>query len=278
MCDEDGLYDPGDFNDRLLLGLKGTMSEAELHFIRARLQGGILSKARRAELQVALPVGLAYDLTGSVVPDPDRAVQQAVALLFQRFARTGSARAVVQEFAREGLQFPTRLLRGPRKGELAWGALRHWRVLRTLHNPGRAGGPRRRGRPAAPRARAARQPPSRARAPPLLRRRPRQPARRRHPGSRLERRAAPASRRQRQLRARQRRGPAASPTASRCHCLSPTSPTVPADNNCCEDRLSPPNTPQGPSPAYAGATPSPSRCRGQGPAWITRRPRRSLRR
>ena len=139
ICDEDGLYDPGDFNDRLLLGLKGTMSEAELHFIRARLQGGILSKARRGELQVALPVGLAYDLAGSVVLDPDRAVQQAVALLFQSFARTGSARAVVQEFAREGLQFPTRLLRGPRKGELAWGALRHWRVLRTLHNPRYAG-------------------------------------------------------------------------------------------------------------------------------------------
>ena len=139
ICDEDGLYDPADFNDRLLLGLKGTMSEAELHFIRARLQGGILSKARRGELQVALPVGLAYDPAGSVVLDPDRAVQQAVELLFATFARTGSARAVVQEFAREGLLFPTRLLRGERKGELAWGALRHWRVLRTLHNPRYAG-------------------------------------------------------------------------------------------------------------------------------------------
>ena len=58
ICDEDGLYDPADFNDRLLLGLKGTMSEAELHFIRARLQGGILSKARRGELPMPLPVGL----------------------------------------------------------------------------------------------------------------------------------------------------------------------------------------------------------------------------
>jgi len=139
ICDEDGLYDPADFNDRLLLGLKGTMSEAELHFIRARLQGGILSKARRGELQVALPVGLAYDPAGSVVLDPDRAVQQAVELLFATFARTGSARAVVQQFAREGLLFPTRLLRGERKGELVWGALRHWRVLRTLHNPRYAG-------------------------------------------------------------------------------------------------------------------------------------------
>jgi len=67
ICDEDGLYDPGEFNDRLLLGLKGTMSEAELHFIRARLQGGILSKARRGELQMPLPVGLAYDPAGNVV-------------------------------------------------------------------------------------------------------------------------------------------------------------------------------------------------------------------
>src|SRR3954471_4892304 len=95
ICDEDGLYDPADFNDRLLLGLKGTMSEAELHFIRARLQGGILSKARRGELPMPLPVGLVTDHAGKVVLDPDRAVQDAVGHLFQTFARTGSARAVV---------------------------------------------------------------------------------------------------------------------------------------------------------------------------------------
>ena len=75
ICDEDGLYDPGDFNDRLLLGLKGTMSEAELHFIRARLQGGILSAARRGELPMPLPVGLVTGPTGKVVLDPDSAVQ-----------------------------------------------------------------------------------------------------------------------------------------------------------------------------------------------------------
>ncbi len=94
ILDEDGLYDPGEFNDRLLLGLKGTMSEAELHFIRARLRGGQLSKARRGELPVALPVGLVYDPAGKVSLDPDAGVQQA---------------------------------------------LRHWRVLRTLHNPRYAG-------------------------------------------------------------------------------------------------------------------------------------------
>ena len=139
ICDEDGLYDPADFNDRLLLGLKGTMSEAELHFIRARLQGGILSKARRGELPMALPVGLVTDPAGKVVLDPDRAVQDALRLLFATFQRTGSARAVVYAFQRDGLLFPSRIRKGPRKGELAWNELSHWRVLRALHNPRYAG-------------------------------------------------------------------------------------------------------------------------------------------
>jgi DNA invertase Pin-like site-specific DNA recombinase len=139
ICDEDGLYDPADFNDRLLLGLKGTMSEAELHFIRARLQGGILSKARRGELPMALPVGLVSDPAGKVVLDPDRGVQDALRHLFQTFQRTGSARAVVYAFHRDRLLFPSRIRKGPRKGELAWNELTHWRVLRTLHNPRYAG-------------------------------------------------------------------------------------------------------------------------------------------
>lgn len=139
ICDEDGLYDPSDFNDRLLLGLKGTMSEAELHFIRARLRGGQLSKARRGELKMPLPVGLVYDPADKVVLDPDTGVQDAVRHLFSTFARTGSARAVVQAFAHEGLLFPTRVRTGLRKGELAWMPLKHWRVLRTLHNPRYAG-------------------------------------------------------------------------------------------------------------------------------------------
>jgi DNA invertase Pin-like site-specific DNA recombinase len=139
ICDEDGLYDPADFNDRLLLGLKGTMSEAELHFIRARLVGGQLSKARRGELQMALPVGLVYDVAGNVVLDPDSGVQDAIRHLFALFARTGSARAVVQEFNSTGLLFPVRVRTGTHKGELAWMPLQHWRVLRTLHNPRYAG-------------------------------------------------------------------------------------------------------------------------------------------
>jgi DNA invertase Pin-like site-specific DNA recombinase len=93
ILDEDGLYDPGHFNDRLLLGLKGTMSEAELHVLRARLQGGILNKARRGELRISLPAGLVYDATGRVVRDPDQRVSGAVRLFFETFRRLGSATA-----------------------------------------------------------------------------------------------------------------------------------------------------------------------------------------
>jgi DNA invertase Pin-like site-specific DNA recombinase len=139
ICDEDGLYDPADFNDRMLLGLKGTLSEAELHFIRARLRGGQLSKARRGELAMMLPVGLIYDPTGKVVLDPDAGVQHAMRHLFCTFARTGSARAVVQTFRVEGLRFPGRTRTGAHKGELSWTPLRHDRVLRVLHNPRYAG-------------------------------------------------------------------------------------------------------------------------------------------
>src|SRR5438270_2698028 len=139
ICDEDGLYDPADFNDRLLLGLKGTMSEAELHFIRARLQGGIISKARRGELPMPLPVGLVQDAAGKVVPDPDAGVQHAVRHLPDTFARTRSPRAVVQAINREELLFPARVRFGERKGEVVWSPLTHWRVLRTVHNPRYAG-------------------------------------------------------------------------------------------------------------------------------------------
>jgi DNA invertase Pin-like site-specific DNA recombinase len=78
ILDEDGVYDPAHFNDRLLLGLKGTMSEAELHVLRARLQGGILNKARRGELFIRPPVGLTYNSEGGLVLDPDKQVQDAL--------------------------------------------------------------------------------------------------------------------------------------------------------------------------------------------------------
>lgn len=135
ILDEDGLYDPSHFNDRLLLGLKGAMSEAELHVLRARLQGGLLNKARRGELQLPLPVGLVYDARDRVVLDPDQQVQGSLRIFFQTFERTGSATATVKFFQQEGLLFPRRLRRGVRKGELVWGSLDHGRALQALHNP-----------------------------------------------------------------------------------------------------------------------------------------------
>lgn len=137
ILDEDGLYDPGHFNDRLLLGLKGTMSEAELHVLKARLLGGILSKAQRAELKLPLPIGLVYDLDQRVVLDPDQQVQNSLRHLFATFERTGSAWASVQAFRREGVKFPRRGQAGA--GEVAWCDLTLAATLATLHNPRYAG-------------------------------------------------------------------------------------------------------------------------------------------
>ena len=139
ICDEDGLYDPRNFNDRLLLGMKGQMSEAELHFLRARLRGGILSKARRGELIMPLPIGLIYDAAGHVILDPDTAIQGALRHLLATFEATGSATAVVKAFRAAGLTFPWRHRKGPRKGETDWQPLRHSTVLHVLHNPRYAG-------------------------------------------------------------------------------------------------------------------------------------------
>jgi DNA invertase Pin-like site-specific DNA recombinase len=86
VLDDDGLYDPTDFNDRLLLGLKGTMSEAELHVLRARLRGGIINKARRGELEIRLPVGFVYDAERRVRLDPDKSVQEEHRQVIYRFA------------------------------------------------------------------------------------------------------------------------------------------------------------------------------------------------
>jgi DNA invertase Pin-like site-specific DNA recombinase len=139
ILDEDGVYDPAHFNDRLLLGLKGTMSEAELHVLKARLRGGILNKARRGELEMRLPVGFAYDLQGRVRLDPDMRVQASVRQLFRTFQRTGSASATVKSFRDQGLQFPRRATAGTHKGEVLWSDLDHSRALYVLHNPRYAG-------------------------------------------------------------------------------------------------------------------------------------------
>ena len=142
ICDEDGLYDPADFDDRLLLGLKGTMSEAELHFIRARLQGSMLSKARRGELRTPLPVGLSYDPVGNAsFLNPDHVRSGALWSFSFRHISRGPARP-----ARSCWRSPPTACcslpgsaAGPRKDELAWSELEHWQVLRALHNPRYAG-------------------------------------------------------------------------------------------------------------------------------------------
>jgi DNA invertase Pin-like site-specific DNA recombinase len=135
ILDEDGIYDPNDFNDRLLLGLKGTMSEAELHVLKSRLRGGILNKARRGELKSPLPIGFVYDDQGRVILDPDQQVQEAIRIFFQTFRRTGSAFSTVRAFNEKRLKFPKRLHKGFRKGELIWEPLMLSKALQTLHNP-----------------------------------------------------------------------------------------------------------------------------------------------
>ena len=139
ILDEDGLYNPRQFNDRLLLGLKGTMSEAELHILRARLRGGIENKARRGELKIPLPVGLVYDARDRTVLDPDQQVRHAVDTFFRTFQRAGSAFATVRFFNRQELLFPRRLRGGANKGQVFWGPLTHTRALQILHNPRYAG-------------------------------------------------------------------------------------------------------------------------------------------
>jgi DNA invertase Pin-like site-specific DNA recombinase len=139
ILDEDGVYDPAHFNDRLLLGLKGTMSEAELHVLRARLRGGILNKARRGELEIRLPIGFVYDPQGRVRLDPDVRIRDSVRQLLRTFERTGSATATVKAFREQGLRFPRRAVTGPRNGEVLWSELAHSRTLFVLHNPCYAG-------------------------------------------------------------------------------------------------------------------------------------------
>ena len=110
VIDADGCYDPADFNEGLLLGLKGTMAQAELHFLRGRLLGGKPKKAQKGELRDPLPVGDAYDDANHVVMDPDAEVQGAITLAFHVFLETGSAYAVVQRFATRSA-LPLALLR-----------------------------------------------------------------------------------------------------------------------------------------------------------------------
>jgi DNA invertase Pin-like site-specific DNA recombinase len=139
VIDEDGVYDPSQYADRLLLGILGAMSEAELHWLRNRLLGGKLARAEQGELRMRPPVGLVFDAARRLVLDPDEQVQQAVRLVFRLFEQTGSALAIVKYFDQHRLLFPERLWGKARDGELLWKPLRHGRVLDVLHNPRYAG-------------------------------------------------------------------------------------------------------------------------------------------
>jgi DNA invertase Pin-like site-specific DNA recombinase len=130
IADLDGIYDPAHYNDRLLLGLKGTMSEAELHILRQRLHLGCLTKARRGQLHFALPVGYVWGADGQIQLDPDEQVQEVVHLIFRTFEEQGTIGAVVRYLAQHQVQIGVRLREGPGKGQLVW--RRPNRM--TLHN------------------------------------------------------------------------------------------------------------------------------------------------
>jgi DNA invertase Pin-like site-specific DNA recombinase len=137
LIDADGVYDPADINDRMLLGLKSTMGEVELHVMAQRLQAAKRAAATRGELRTPLPVGYLHDEAGAVVVDPDAEVQAAIRDLFAAFTTCGTAYGVVTAFA--GRRFPLRAYGGAWAGQLRWGRLSHARALGVLKNPCYAG-------------------------------------------------------------------------------------------------------------------------------------------
>jgi DNA invertase Pin-like site-specific DNA recombinase len=139
IADNDGIYNPRLYNDRLLLGLKGTMSEAELHLIRQRLDAGRLNQVSRGDYRQRLPTGLVRLATGEVVKDPDDQVRHVIELVFAKFAELGTARQVVRYFRREGLRLPRRQTRGPQAGEVVWKLPSDAAVREVLCNPAYAG-------------------------------------------------------------------------------------------------------------------------------------------
>jgi DNA invertase Pin-like site-specific DNA recombinase len=140
IADNDGVYHPALFNDRLLLGLKGTMSEAELHIIRARLDGGIRNKAARGELRRGLPVGFVWgEQDGEVLFHPDEAVTSTIRTVFERFAEFGSARRVWLWFRSEGLSFPLQTAPAGMPGPIRWVTPTYTALHHILTNPVYAG-------------------------------------------------------------------------------------------------------------------------------------------
>jgi DNA invertase Pin-like site-specific DNA recombinase len=135
IADRDGIYDPASPNGRLLLGLKGQLSELELHTIRARMTAGLLNKAERGELALSLPIGLVRTETGAVVKDPNREVQARLELVFHTFLRVKSASKVLRAFKEQALQIP----RSDRFGDLVWKKPSVAAILAILKNPAYAG-------------------------------------------------------------------------------------------------------------------------------------------
>ena len=137
ILDEAGVHDPKDSSDRLMLGIKSSVYEFELHGIRDRLYGGMRNKAERGDLPLILPTGLEYDPAGAVVLDPDVQVTEAITHVFEAFRRTRSAKATQTWLLSNGIRLPSRPLGAKR--ELVWSAARYSRVLSTLKNPRYAG-------------------------------------------------------------------------------------------------------------------------------------------
>jgi DNA invertase Pin-like site-specific DNA recombinase len=140
IADTDGVYHPALFNDRLVLGMKGTMSEAELHILRARLDGGIRNKAARGELRRALPVGLVWgEADGEILWHPDEAVTGVIAAAFERFAVCGSVRGVWLWLRDQGLKFPLQPAVYLHGSEIAWVEPTYHAVHNVLTHPAYAG-------------------------------------------------------------------------------------------------------------------------------------------
>ena len=139
IADEDGLYDPRDPNDRLLLGLKGTLFSAELHILRARMRGGLLNKARRGALALRLPVGFRRLGDDTVVLDPDDQVRTILHTLFDQFALLHNGRAVQRYFQQHDLQMPRYVQSGPERGRLFWIRPTYQMIQQVLTNPAYAG-------------------------------------------------------------------------------------------------------------------------------------------
>jgi DNA invertase Pin-like site-specific DNA recombinase len=137
--DVDGIYDPGSYNDRLLLGLKGTMSEAELHILKQRMLEGKKAKARRGELVLLLPMGYIRRSSGEVIKDPDEQAQAVIELVFEVFARRGTIHAVLRHLVEHAIELPHRVSSGPSKGELQWRRPNRVTLSNLLHNPAYAG-------------------------------------------------------------------------------------------------------------------------------------------